>query len=195
MVIPLTRVLSYIMKIFHTKLDKPVLNASLLDTPLGSMLAVADDSALFVLRFVEESKLELELKILSKKMQSVICLGKTVPIVSIEQELKIYFAGTLKEFRTPLLFWGSEFQKTVWNKLCHVPYGETRSYAELASVIGKKTAYRAVANANGANRFAIVVPCHRIINSNGDIGGYNGGVERKKWLIRHESCNLYKMCA
>lgn len=81
---------------------------------------------------------------------------------------------------------GSPFQKLVWEELISIPYGQTRTYAEQAAAIGKYKAYRAVANANGANQIAIVIPCHRIINSNGDIGGYGGGITRKQWLINHE---------
>jgi O-6-methylguanine DNA methyltransferase len=82
---------------------------------------------------------------------------------------------------------GSPFQKLVWNELLNIPYGETRSYLEEANAIGKPTSYRAVANANGANKLAIIIPCHRIINNNGEIGGYGGGIARKKWLLEHET--------
>jgi AraC family transcriptional regulator of adaptative response/methylated-DNA-[protein]-cysteine methyltransferase len=81
---------------------------------------------------------------------------------------------------------GSDFQKSAWQALIQVPYGQTRSYLEQASIIGKPKAFRAVANANGANQIAIVVPCHRIINTGGELGGYGGGLQRKSWLINHE---------
>ena len=163
-----------------------ILKASWLDTPLGPMLAIADEVALYLLEFVERRGLEREVERLRTRTNSAIIPGSAAPIESIEIELKSYFDGNLKEFKTPLHLLGSPFQKMVWNELMNISYGETRSYGTQASAIGKDKAYRAVANANGANQIAIVIPCHRIINSNGDLGGYGGGVARKKWLIEHE---------
>ena len=111
--------------------------------------------------------------------------NKTV-IKSIENELKLYFAGALQSFKTPICLLGSAFQKVVWKQLLLIPYGKTISYLQQAALIGKKTAYRAVALANAANQINIVIPCHRVIKHSGDLGGYNGGVDRKKWLINHE---------
>ena len=101
-------------------------------------------------------------------------------------ELEEYFNGRLREFKTPVHFVGTAFQQRVWKSLCTIPYGETGTYAQQAQVIGRPFAYRAVANANAANHCAIIVPCHRIIKSNGDLCGYAGGVERKRWLLAHE---------
>ncbi len=81
---------------------------------------------------------------------------------------------------------GSPFQIKVWQELLRIPYGQTRSYTKQAETIGQPTAFRAVASANGANQIAIVIPCHRIINLDGNLGGYGGGIVRKKWLIEHE---------
>ena len=81
---------------------------------------------------------------------------------------------------------GSDFQKSVWAALRKIPPGETRSYLDTAKAVGKPTAFRAVANANGANQLAIIIPCHRVINNNGELGGYGGGISRKQWLIDHE---------
>lgn len=111
----------------------------------------------------------------------------TEALRSIEQELKKYFEGRLGKFTTPLFLLGSPFQKKVWNELLKIPYGTTRSYAAQAVSMGEPKATRAVANANGANQLAIVIPCHRIINSNGALGGYGGGIARKEWLLQHES--------
>jgi O-6-methylguanine DNA methyltransferase len=108
---------------------------------------------------------------------------------AIMRELEAYFAGIIQEFKTPLFLFsliGSPFQKRVWEELQKIPRGETRSYAEIAKAIGKPSAFRAVALANGANQIAIVIPCHRVINSNGDLGGYGGGIKRKEWLLKHE---------
>ncbi len=107
----------------------------------------------------------------------------------------MYFNGSLKEFKTPIHTLGTQFQKLVWLELTRVIYGSTKSYREQAKAISKPMAFRAVANANGTNQMTIVIPCHRIINSNGSIGGYSGGIARKKWLLEHEkSGKLGLMC-
>ncbi len=166
-----------------------VLKASWLDTRLGPMLAIADENALYLLEFVDRRGLEREVEKLRKKTKSAIIPGSSPPITSIEKELSAYFEGSLKEFATPIHLLGSPFQKLAWQKLLNIPYGETRSYSKQAEAIGKPSAFRAVANANGANQLAILIPCHRIINLNGNLGGYGGGIARKKWLIEHEQRN------
>lgn len=163
-----------------------VLKASWIDTPLGPMLVVADDEALYLLEFVDRRGLEKEIERLRKRVKFSIIPGKTPPITQIEMELEAYFSGTLQLFKTSLFLIGSPFQKSVWEALKKIPIGETRSYAQIAAAIGKPSAFRAVALANGANQFAIVIPCHRVINSNGDLGGYGGGIKRKEWLLNHE---------
>ena len=100
-----------------------------------------------------------------------------------------YYAGTLKEFKTPLHLLGSPFQQEVWAELRRIPPGETRSYSDIATAMNRPSSQRAVANANGANQLAIVIPCHRVIQANGEIGGYGGGVSRKQWLLNHEKQN------
>jgi len=155
-------------------------------TPLGLMVAIANKDALYLLEFVDGRGVDREIERLQQQTKSTIIHGTTAPLVSIEQELQAWFDGTLKVFKTPWLLMGSPFQQEVWNALCHIPYGETRSYLEQAMSIGRPSACRAVANANGANQLAIIIPCHRIINSNGALGGYGGGIARKQWLIKHE---------
>lgn len=178
---------SRIMGAAPTKLGQVnILKASWLDTPLGPMIAIADEKDLYLLEFVDRRGLEREVERLRKKIKSAIIPGHTLPINSIEKELQHYFEGTLAEFKTPLFFLGSPFQKRVWQELKKIPSGNTRSYLEIAVAIGKPKAYRAVAQANGANQFAIIIPCHRVINSNGELGGYGGGLSRKKWLLNHE---------
>ncbi|MGX6960700.1 MAG: methylated-DNA--[protein]-cysteine S-methyltransferase [Rickettsia endosymbiont of Pentastiridius leporinus] len=163
-----------------------VLKSAWLDTPLGPMIAISDEKLLYLLEFVDRRGLEREIEKLRIKMKAAIIPGITEPILSIKAELKFYFDGNLQKFDTPIYLLGSEFQKSVWQELMNVPYGITRSYFDQAKAIGKETSYRAVANANGANKFAIIIPCHRIINNNGELGGYGGGLHRKKWLIEHE---------
>jgi AraC family transcriptional regulator of adaptative response/methylated-DNA-[protein]-cysteine methyltransferase len=150
------------------------------------MLAIANDSALYLLEFVYRRGLEREIERLRTRTKSAIIPGRTPIIDSIDAELKAYFQGTLTHFKTPLFWLGSPFQKTVWEELMKIKPGQTCSYAEIARNIGMPKAFRAVANANGANQLAIVIPCHRVINTNGDIGGYGGGISRKSWLLNHE---------
>ena len=161
-----------------------VLESAIIETRLGSMLAIANDDALHLLEFANRRGLEREVERLRKK--ATIVPGRTEPIDQIEAELQDYFAGRLTAFSTPVALIGTEFQRLVWQALCDIPCGETRSYAELAVEIGRPTAVRAVAQANGANQLAIIIPCHRIINADGKLGGYGGGLARKKWLIEHE---------
>ncbi|WP_314584709.1 trifunctional transcriptional activator/DNA repair protein Ada/methylated-DNA--[protein]-cysteine S-methyltransferase [Paenibacillus terrigena] len=166
--------------------DSKVLRATWIDTKLGPMVAIADEHALYLLEFVDRRGLEREVERLRLRTKSAIIPGTTKPIQSIEQELTQYFDGKLKAFKTPLHLLGSPFQKSVWDQLVRIPPGETRSYSDIAVTLDRPTAFRAVAQANGANQLAIVIPCHRVINSNGDLGGYGGGLSRKDWLLQHE---------
>jgi AraC family transcriptional regulator of adaptative response/methylated-DNA-[protein]-cysteine methyltransferase len=176
-----------------TKLGKTnPLKTSWLDTPLGPMLAIANEHALYLLEFVDRRGLEREVERLRQKAKLAIVPGTTQAIRSIESELKEYFAGTLKQFKTPLFLFGTPFQLRVWEELQKIPYGETRSYSDIATEIKKPSAFRAVAMANGANQLAIVIPCHRVININGDMGGYGGGLARKEWLINLEKNGVKK---
>lgn len=165
---------------------KKVLTFAWLDTALGPMLVIADEKQLYLLEFIERRGLKKEIQQLRDELLAAIIPGKTKPIDSIEQELNLYFQGKLKRFKTPFILIGSDFQKSVWKALCDIPCGQTKSYAEQAQLINKPTAYRAVANANGMNQLAIIVPCHRIIRRCGEIGGYGGGIARKQWLLEHE---------
>jgi AraC family transcriptional regulator of adaptative response/methylated-DNA-[protein]-cysteine methyltransferase len=167
-------------------LKNAILKSAQLESPLGPMLAIADDAALYLLEFVDARGVAREVENLCLKIKADIVSGNAAPLSSIKKELKAYFSGNLKRFETPLQILGTPFQKVVWSALMRIPYGETRSYAEQAVAIKKSTAYRAVANANGANQLAIIVPCHRIINTGGALGGYGGGIKRKKWLLDHE---------
>ncbi|MBX9586188.1 MAG: methylated-DNA--[protein]-cysteine S-methyltransferase [Gammaproteobacteria bacterium] len=182
-------VMTKILIFSSPKKHQVILNVSCFDTPLGPMLAIADEKELYVLEFFERRGLQREIERLCLKNKCAIVSGKTDPITSIESELTSYFSGKLQIFKTPLRLMGTPFQKKVWTELMTIPYGETRSYLEQAKAIKKETAYRAVANANGANQLAIIIPCHRIINNNGNLGGYGGGIARKQWLLEHEKKN------
>jgi len=175
-----------IMGAAPTQGNNKIFKASWLDTKLGPMMTIADEEALYLLEFVDRSALEREVERFRQKTKAGIIPGTTKPISSIEKELNLYFAGKLNSFQTPIKTLGSPFQQRVWQALQQIPYGETRSYLDIAKAIGQPTACRAVARANGTNQLAIIIPCHRVINSNGDIGGYGGGVARKQALLEIE---------
>lgn len=168
------------------------LKTSFIKTPLGSMIAIADEKALFLLEFLKSKGLESNILRLQKATQSCLDEGRTAITIMAEQELEAYFHGKLTRFSTPVHFTGTAFQEKVWHALTQIPYAETRSYSEQAGLIGHPSSCRAVANANGANPLAILVPCHRIINHDGKLGGYAGGIERKTWLLQHEKLHQPK---
>ncbi|MGL9970366.1 bifunctional transcriptional activator/DNA repair enzyme AdaA [Enterococcus sp. DIV1420a] len=163
-----------------------ILYSSWLETRLGSMIAISDSNYLYLLEFVDRRGLENEIKNLRIKMNASIVPSETNIIKQLKEELDEYFVGERAQFDTPIYMIGSDFQKKVWNELIKTPTGKTLSYKELASKVGNPLASRAVASANGKNQISILIPCHRIINKNGGLGGYGGGIERKKWLIYHE---------
>jgi AraC family transcriptional regulator, regulatory protein of adaptative response / methylated-DNA-[protein]-cysteine methyltransferase len=166
--------------------DGSILKAAQLETPLGPMIAIANEDALWLLKFADPSRFQRQMKTLQQQNQTTVIPGYTKPLYSIERELALYFKGDLKEFKTPMVLWGTPFQKRVWEELIKIPAGMTRSYAAVAQAIGKPTAFRAVAQANGANKLTIIIPCHRVINSSGGLGGYGAGIARKQWLLQHE---------
>lgn len=166
----------------NTKSQKQYYQATL-ETALGPMVAIADETTLCLLEFFDRKKLEQQVRGMNI---TAIRNGRVAPIESIEKELALYFSGQLIQFKTPLRFIGSDFQQQVWQQLQKISHGQTQSYLDIATKIGRATAFRAVANANAANRLAIIVPCHRVINHNGGLGGYAGGLVRKTWLINHE---------
>ncbi len=181
---------SNIMGTIPSKLDnKTILQAAWLDTKLGPMIAIADQDRLILLEFVDRRGLEKEIEHLRKKLKCIILPGTNAAIKSISMELKKYFSGDLITFTTPMRLLGSPFLKQVWNQLQEIPYGTTTSYSGIGEKIKKPKSYRAIAQANGANQLAIIIPCHRVINVNGALGGYGGGIKRKEWLIKHEKSN------
>lgn len=170
----------------HSKQIK-VLYCTWIETILGSMLAISDEECLLLLEFVDRKGLENEIKKLRTTLNATILPEKVPVLEQIEEELTLYFEGELTEFKSPIRYLGSDFQQKVWNELRRIPVGQTVSYKELAENINNPSACRAVARANGANQLSILVPCHRVINSNGELGGYGGGIARKEWLINHEN--------
>ncbi len=163
-----------------------MLFSNILYTPVGAMIALADNKKLWALQFVEDGSLEQKLQVLGKQLQATITPQRNAIIDLIEAELQQYFTGNRKEFTVPMEIQGSLFQKLVWNELQTIPFAATRSYSEVASAIGKPGSHRAVGRANGANRFVVIIPCHRVIYIDSTVGGFNGGIARKQWLLHHE---------
>jgi AraC family transcriptional regulator of adaptative response/methylated-DNA-[protein]-cysteine methyltransferase len=167
--------------------DMPlILYAARLETPLGLMLSIGYEKALCYLTFVIEQEIEPEINQFARKTKATIQMNKVESIISIEKELGAYFQGKLIVFKTPCHALGTPFQQRAWDALRQIPFAQIRSYKEQAVAIGNPSACRAVAGANSANPISIVIPCHRIINSNGNLGGYAGGIDKKQWLLEHE---------
>jgi AraC family transcriptional regulator of adaptative response/methylated-DNA-[protein]-cysteine methyltransferase len=157
-----------------------------LETELGIMVAGATDEGVCLLEFSDRRMLNTEYKDLTKLLNTNIKEGENKHLSNLRSQLKEYFDGSRKEFSVPLVTPGSEFQKAVWKELMNIPYGSTRSYQEQAFALNRPDSIRAVANANGMNRISIIIPCHRVIGSDGKLTGYGGGLKRKKWLLDHE---------
>lgn len=161
--------------------------ASCIDTPIGPIIAVADGKGLWLLEFFDRPFLAAGLNRLMTKVGRSIVRGENSVLVQIRSELQGYFAGTLSEFSAPYQWFGTSFQKAVWSELARIEPGSVRSYKDIALKVSNPKGFRAVARANAANQLAVVVPCHRVINTSGELGGYAGGVARKKWLLEHEA--------
>ena len=160
--------------------------ASPLKTPLGPMLGAASDDGVCLLEFVDRRAMEAQVATLRKHFSAPVVPGRNAHLDHLADELARYFDGSLTEFTAPLLHPGSPFQESVWSRLRAIPYGETTSYGAIAAAIGRPGASQAVGRANGENRLAIVVPCHRVVRSDGHLCGYAGGLRRKQWLLDHE---------
>ena len=158
-----------------------------LPTPLGEMLAVASPRGLCLLEFVGQKGVERELAQVEAARGGGAQEGTNAVTGQLAAELVEYFAGRRQAFGVPLDLVGTPFQIAAWHALLAIPYGRTRSYAEQARAIGRPTATRAVAAANGQNKVSIVVPCHRVIGSDGSLTGFGGGLPRKRALLALES--------
>ena len=157
-----------------------------LETPIGRLVSGATSEGICLLEFTDRPILEAEFAALQKRFGAVIVPGTNVHLEQLQVELAHYFTGHLRQFSVPLVLAGTPFQEDVWRSLLDIPYGETRSYDELAKKLGHPNAQRAVGQANGANRISILVPCHRVVNKQGKLAGYGGGVWRKQLLLALE---------
>ncbi len=163
-----------------------MIKTTILETALGKMIAGATDKGVCLLEFHDRKKLPTEYKDLERLLNTTVEEGDNKHLSILKSQLKEYFDGRRKEFTIPLVTPGTQFQQSVWNELLKIEYGSTRSYLEQSLALNQPEAIRAVANANGMNRIAIIIPCHRVIGSNGRMTGYGGGIHRKKWLLDHE---------
>lgn len=178
------------MEDLHLLSDKPeVIHMTELTTPLGPMLAGATSKGICVLEFTNRIRLEKEFSDLQKLLNAVMLPGRNQHLDQLENELKEYFDKKRKTFTLPLHVPGNEFSQSVWKTLQEIPYGKTCSYKEQADMMNNPKAIRAIAATNGKNRLAIIIPCHRVIGSNGSMTGYAGGIDKKIWLLRFEREN------
>lgn len=157
-----------------------------METPIGPMVAGSRDGALILLEFTNRLRMKTQIETLRKRFDVGFVGEDNVVIKQTRRELEEYFAGERRDFTIALDFPGTPFETKVWTELLKIPYGETRSYEELALITSSKGAMRAVGSANGRNRIAIVIPCHRVVNKNGALGGYGGGLWRKETLLALE---------
>lgn len=156
------------------------------DSPLGPIVVAGDDRAIHCVEYADREGLDRQMARLVRRTGARPIPGRSAAVQRMEAELRDYFAGRAVSFTPALERGGTPFQNAVWDALLSIPLGETRSYADVARAVGRPEAVRAVAQANGANPFAIVIPCHRVINTGGAPGGYGGGLPRKLWLLEHE---------
>ena len=157
-----------------------------LRSPLGPLVAGATAQGVCLLEFADRRMLKAQLAALRRLLGMTVLPGSNWHLDLLARELADYFRGTLRTFSVSLVYPGTPFQGRVWKQLLTIPYGETLSYGQLAAALGEPRAVRAVARANGLNRIAILVPCHRVINANGELGGYGGGLQRKRYLLELE---------
>lgn len=156
-------------------------------TPLGPLVAGATAEGVCLLEFTDRRMLENQFAAVRRLFRLPVVPGTNRHLETLEGELARYFGGALRRFSVPLVFPGSPFQRRVWSELLRIPYGETRSYEQVAAAMGAPKAVRAVGHANGLNRIAIVIPCHRVVNKDGKLGGYGGGLWRKRRLLDLEN--------
>ncbi len=167
--------------------EKNIIVINRILSPLGPMLAGATEEGVCLLEFIDRRMLETQLKRVKKFFKADLVSGESRFFPQLNKELREYFEGERKDFSVPLSIAGTEFQKKVWKVLMDIPYGETRSYMDQAVTMGNPKAVRAVAGANGDNAIGIIIPCHRVIGSDGKLVGYGGGLWRKKFLLELES--------
>lgn len=161
-----------------------------IETPIGEMVACATNEGICLLEFADRKDLDKQLKRVSKFLKKEIASGDHERFDKLRKQLDEYFKGERKKFELKTALIGTEFQKTVWKEIKKVRFGKTNTYLKIANKVGNPKTVRAVAGANGANKLAIIIPCHRVLGSDGELVGYAGGLSRKQWLLDHEAKQL-----
>ena len=165
-------------------MSSPTLHSTTLQSPVGSLTVVASDAGLRAILWPVEKPGRVSFE------ENVVVGSHEVLDATIEQ-LTAYFDGERTDFDLPLDMVGTDFQQAVWRGLLEIPWGQTHSYGELATALGKPSASRAVGSATGRNPISVVVPCHRLVASSGKLTGFAGGLDAKRWLLDHESSKLF----
>ncbi len=158
-------------------------------SPLGPLVAGATDDGICLLEYTDRRMLEAQIASVRRVFAAPVVPGTNAHLERLQQEVTSYFDGSLRRFSVPLTYPGTPFQVRVWDELLRIPYGETRSYEAMAEAIGQPRAVRAVGRTNGLNRISIVIPCHRVVNKDGQLCGYGGGLWRKQHLLDLERRN------
>jgi AraC family transcriptional regulator of adaptative response/methylated-DNA-[protein]-cysteine methyltransferase len=156
------------------------------ETPLGTMQAAATVDGLCLVEFADTQRAEDQLRRVASRLNSLPAAGASPFFDDLQSQLDEYFAGRRRQFELPLVLGGTPFQILAWAALQTIPYGQTRSYRAQAELLGRPAALRALGKANGDNPIAIIVPCHRMVGSDGSLTGYGGGLWRKEWLLELE---------
>ena len=169
----------------HSRTDDCTL-AAWIESPMGPLVTAATSEGIILLEFTDRRMIDAQFATLRRHFKNAIVPGENEHIKHLRKELKLYFEGNLKKFTVKMVYPGTPFQQQVWNELLKIPYGKTVSYEDIAKKVGTPKACRAVGTANGMNRIAIVIPCHRVVNKGGELGGYGGGLWRKKKLLEME---------
>lgn len=164
-----------------------LITLSWIRTAIGPLVVGTTDEAICLLEFSDRRMLESQLKTLRRRFRAALMPGNSPLVTALKQQLDEYFSGARTQFDLPLKYPGTPFQSKVWSTLLQIPYGDTCSYQQVARKVGHPRAVRAVGTANGMNRIAILIPCHRVVNTNGALGGYGGGLWRKRLLLDLES--------
>ncbi len=171
--------------------DQKIIDLKRIETPIGPMYSAAVEEGICMLEYSDRKSLENEFWDLAKTFNAKIVIGENQHFRTLEKQLSEYFGGQRTAFTVPLSPVGTEFQKSVWNTLIQIPYGETWTYRKQSENLGDARKVRAVANANGLNKISIIIPCHRVIGSNGTLTGYGGGIWRKQKLLELEKAILF----
>jgi len=163
-------------------------------SPLGNMIAGATEKGVCFLEWHDRGGVERIKERVEKRYKMPLLEGNNKHLDQLKKELVDYFAGKLKKFKVEIDVTGTPFERKTWEQLLLIPYGETRSYSQIANALGKTNARRAVGRANGANYLSIVIPCHRVIEANGNLRGYGGKLWRKKYLLELEAGLKHLAC-